>query len=52
MEIHITSQKVRDIRLAMTLQNRETIEDVLKSLKIVTNTRIVRDGKQIYINER
>lgn len=52
VEIHITSQKVRDIRLAMTLQNRETIEDVLKSLKIVTNTRIVRDGKQIYINER
>lgn len=52
VEIHITSQKVRDIRLAMTLQNRETIEDVLKSLKIVTNTRIVRDGKQIHINEK
>lgn len=52
VEIHITSQKVRDIRLAMTLQNRETIEDVLKSLKIVTNTRITRDGKQIYINEK
>lgn len=52
VDIHITSQKVRDIRLAMTLQNRETIEDVLNSLTIVTNTRIVRDGKQIYINER
>lgn len=52
VDIHITSQKVRDIRLAMTLQNRETIEDVLKSLKIVTNTRITRDGKQIYINEK
>lgn len=52
VEIHITSQKVRDIRLAMTLQNRETIEDVLQSLKIVTGTRIVRDGKQIYIKEK
>ncbi len=52
VDIHITSQKVRDIRLAMTLQNRETIEDVLKSLTIVTNTRIVRNGKQIYINEK
>lgn len=52
VDIHITSQKVRDIRLAMTLQNRETIEDVLNSLKIVTGTRIVRDGKQIYINEK
>lgn len=51
VNIHIASPRLRNIRLAITLQNRETVEDVLKSLQIVTNTRIVRDGREIYIRE-
>lgn len=51
VNIHIASPRLRNIRLAITLQNRETVEDVLQSLQIVTNTRIVRDGREIYIRE-
>lgn len=51
VQVHISSEHLRDMRFSISLRNKETIDDVLHALQRFTDINVCRSGKDIYISE-
>lgn len=51
VQVHISSESLRDMRFSISLRNKETIDDVLHALQRFTDINVCRSGKDIYISE-
>ena len=51
VNITITSERLRKMEFAISLRNKETIDDVLYALQDITHMQVCRDGKEITIGD-
>ena len=51
VNITITSERLRKMEFAISLRNKETIDDVLDALQSITSMQVCRDGKEITIGD-
>ena len=51
VKIHILSSELKTTKLSISLRNKETIDEVLDALQRITNMKITRNGKNIYMTE-
>lgn len=51
VNITITSERLRKMEFAISLRNKETIDDVLDALQSITRMQVCRDGKEITIGD-
>ncbi|SFG03150.1 FecR family protein [Prevotella sp. KH2C16] len=51
VRIHILSNDLKTTKLSISLRNKETIDEVLVALQRITDMKVTRNGKDIYMAE-